>query len=191
MCNCPVFVKKCLYNVFILEQLSGAVFVGKTTPQTIGLAADVDVVDRQILSLMQEDCRLSFSKVALKTGISVGTAYNRIRSMEAEGIIKGYTVLVDSSKLGYNLTTIILVQVEGGHLDDVEEGIAEASNVVAVYDVTGDFDAVVIAKFKDRTSLNDFIKKLSATAHVKRAVTNVALNIVKEDFRIKLFSDSE
>ena len=180
-------MKKCLYNISIVGQLFGDISVAKATFQeTAGLAGNADVVDRQILDLMQEDCRLSFSKVAFKAGVSVGTAYNRIKNLEAKGIIKGYTVLVDSAKLGYGFTAIILVQAEGGYLNDVEEGIAKASSVVAVYDMTGEFDAAVIAKFKDRNSLNAFIKELSATLHVKRAVTNVALATVKEDFRVKL-----
>jgi Lrp/AsnC family transcriptional regulator for asnA, asnC and gidA len=55
-----------------------------------------------------------------------------------------------------------------------------------VYDVTGEFDATVIAKFKDRNSLNTFIKHIAALPYVKRTITNVSLNTVKEDFRIKL-----
>jgi Lrp/AsnC family transcriptional regulator for asnA, asnC and gidA len=53
--------------------------------------------------------------------------------------------------------------------------------VVAVYDITGDYDAAVITKFKDRSSLNDFVKKLLAMPNIKRTVTNVVLNVIKED----------
>jgi Lrp/AsnC family transcriptional regulator for asnA, asnC and gidA len=145
-----------------------------------------DAVDNKILNLLQEDSRLSFNKVADKIGISVGTAYNRIKQLEAKGILKGYTVLVDPVKLGYGLTAIIMVQAEGGYRVDAENEIAENQCVTAVYDVTGDSDAVVIAKFKDRNSMNLFVKHLLASPHVKRTVTNVALSTVKEDFRVKL-----
>ncbi len=146
----------------------------------------VDLTDRHILSLLQKDCRLSFNKVAAKAEVSVGTAYNRIKILEAKGFVKGYTALVDSGKLGYGLTAVIFVQAEGEYLPDVEKEIAKANNVVAVYDVTGEFDAAVIAKFKGREDLNIFIKHLASTPHVKRTITNVSLNTVKEDFRIKL-----
>lgn len=152
----------------------------KTVPEKL------DPIDRQILNILQEDCRLSFSKVANKAGISVGTAYNRIKSLEAKGVLKGYTALIDSTKMGYSLTAIILLQAEGGHLTEAETAIAKAASVIAVYDVTGDFDAVIIAKFKDRNSLNTFLKHLSTTPFVKRTATNVALTMVKEDFRLKL-----
>jgi DNA-binding Lrp family transcriptional regulator len=59
------------------------------------------------------------------------------------------------------------------------------NNVVSVYDITGDFDIAVIARFKDRDSLNQFIKRLLGLSYVKRTVTNVVLNVVKEDFKLK------
>lgn len=146
----------------------------------------VDQTDLQILNLLQEDCLLSLNKVASKTGISVDTAYNCIKSLEADGYVKGYSVLVDSAKLGYTLTAVIFVQCEGENFSVVEKEIAQKNNVLAVYDVTGEFDAAVVAKFKDREDLNTFIKQLSAKANVKRTVTNVSLNTLKEDFRFKL-----
>jgi DNA-binding Lrp family transcriptional regulator len=150
------------------------------------LTEKIDDVDLRILSLLQEDCRLSFNKIANKLGISVGTAFNHIKSLEKKGIIKGYTAIVDSDKLGYSLTAVIMIQAEGTHLTDIEKEIAKTANVVAVYDITGDYDATVIAKFKDRASLNAFIKNLLAIPHLKRTVTNVALNVIKEDQLVKL-----
>jgi len=116
----------------------------------------------------------------------VGTAYNRIKSLEDKGVLKGYTAIVDPVKVGYGLTAIILIQAEGKHLLDVENEISKKDNVISVYDITGDFDITVIARFKDRSTLNDFIKSLLTMPYVKRTVTNVVLNVVKEDFRIKI-----
>jgi DNA-binding Lrp family transcriptional regulator len=150
------------------------------------LTEEFDDVDIRILSVLQEDCRESFNKISKKTGISVGTAFNRVRSLEKKGILKGYTAIIDSGKLGYSLTAIILVQAEGTYLTEIENEIAKSANVISVYDITGDYDATVIAKFKDRASLNSFIKNLLTMPHIKRTVTNVALNVVKEDGRVKL-----
>jgi len=142
-----------------------------------------DDVDLKIIMLLQDDSRLSFNKIASKLGISVGTAYNHIRNLEKKGVLKGYTVLIDPTMLGYTMTALILIQAEGAHLVHVENEIAKISDVISVYDITGDYDVAVIARFKDRTGLNSFVKKLLAVPYVKRTVTNVALNVVKEDFR--------
>jgi len=150
------------------------------------LTENLDEVDLQIINLLQENSRLSFNKIASKLGISVGTAYNRVKSLEDRGVLKGYTAIMDPAKVGYSLTAIILIQAEGQHLLDVENEVAEMSNVVSVYDITGDFDVAVIARFRDRTGLNVFIKDLLAMSYVKRTVTNVVLNVVKEDFRVNV-----
>jgi DNA-binding Lrp family transcriptional regulator len=150
------------------------------------LIEKIDDVDIRILSVLQEDCRLSFNKLARKLGISVGTAFNHVKNLEKKGILKGYTAILDSSKLGYGLTAIIMIQAEGEYLTDIEYEIAKTTNVVAVYDITGDYDAVAIAKFKDRASLNTFIKNLLSVPHLKRTLTNIALNVVKEDLCVKL-----
>lgn len=151
-----------------------------------GLTEKIDDIDMKIISLLQEDSRLSFNKIAHKLGISVGTVCNRVKNLEDKGVLKGYTALVDQNKVGYGLTAIILIQAEGKHLLDVENEVAKINNVISVYDITGDFDFAVIARFKDRESLNAFIKRLLAVPYVKRTVTNVALNVIKEDFRIKI-----
>ena len=148
-------------------------------------AEKVNDVDLQIISLLQEDSRLSFNKIASKLGISVGTAYNHVKNLENKGVLKGYTVILDMAKLGYSLTAIILIQTEGGHLTDVENEIAKTANAIAVYDITGDYDVAVVTKFKDRSSLSTFIKSLLATPHIKRTVTNVSLEVIKEDFGVR------
>lgn len=146
----------------------------------------IDDIDLKILHLLQEDSRRSFSKIADKLGIAVGTAYNRVKSLEDKGVLESYTAIVDPTKLGYGLTAVILIQAEGRHLSEVENGLAQLDDVICVYDITGDFDIAVVARFKSRVTLNRFIKEVLRMPHVIRTVTNVALNVVKEDFRVKV-----
>jgi len=145
-----------------------------------------DEIDFGIIKLLQEDSRLSFSKIAGRLGISVGTAYNRIKGLEDKGVIKGYTVLADPIKLGFAMAAVVLIQAEGTHLVEVEKEIAKMKSVVSVYDITGDFDVAAVVRFKDRIELNDFVKNLLSIPYVRRTVTNVVLNVIKEDFRIHL-----
>lgn len=154
----------------------------------INLANPIDELDLRIMTLLQEDSRLSFNKIAGTLGISVGTAYNRVRDLEKNGVLKGYTVVLDPAKLGFELTALILIQAAGKHLEEVEAEIAKTCSVISVYDITGDYDAAIITKFRDRASLNDFVKNLLSAPHIKRTVTNVALNVIKEDCLAKITS---
>ena len=61
---------------------------------------EIEHKDLRILGLLQEDCRLSFNKIAKRLGVSVGTAFNHIKSLEKKGIIAGYTITLDPTKIG-------------------------------------------------------------------------------------------
>ena len=146
----------------------------------------MDDIDRKIIRLLQEDARKSFNKIADSLGIAVGTAYNRVKNLEDRGILKGYTIMLDSVKLGYGLTALILIEAEGLYLPEVEKELAQLDAVMSIYDITGDYDIAVVARFKNRNALNNFIKSTLKMPHVTRTVTNVVLNVVKEDLRVKV-----
>lgn len=149
-------------------------------------AQNVDDTDRNIIRLLQEDSRKSFNKIAESLGIAVGTAYNRVKNLEEKGILKGYTIILDPTKLGYGLTALILIQADGRYLPEVEKELAKLDEVISIYDITGDYDVAVVARFMSRATLNSFIKSTLKMRHVSKTVTNVVLNVVKEDFRVKV-----
>lgn len=145
---------------------------------------NLDETDVKILKTLTLDARLSSRQIAEQCKVSVGTVLKRIKQMEKEGIIKGYSALLDHEKLGYELTVVCDITVSKGRLLEVENEIARLPNVCCVYDVTGLVDAVIIAKFKGREELSKFTKRLLALPYVERTNTHVVLTTVKEDFRI-------
>jgi DNA-binding Lrp family transcriptional regulator len=143
----------------------------------------MDKVDEKILKNLMMDARLSARQLALKLGMSTVTILSRIRKLEKEKIIKGYTTLIDHEKLGYDLTAIIEIIAKKDILD-IEDKLSKMDNVCGVYDITGNTDTVLIAKFKERNELSAFVKSLSAMANVENTITHVVLNTAKEDFRL-------
>lgn len=141
----------------------------------------MDETDVRILDLLIKDARLSCRQVARQLNISVGTVLGRIRRMERAGVIKGYSAVVDHGKLGYELTAVTEIVVSKGKLLEMEREIAKWPNVCCVYDVTGETDAFVIAKFHDREELSVFAKHLLSLPLVERTNTHVVLTTVKED----------
>lgn len=140
--------------------------------------------DMKILQVLLEDARFSSRQVAKKVGVSVGTVLSRIKRMEENGIIKGYSVIMNHERLGYELTVVMEVTVSKGRLIEMENEIAKIPNVCSVYDVTGLTDAFIIAKFKTREELGKFTKRLLALPYIERTNTHVVLTTVKEDFRL-------
>jgi DNA-binding Lrp family transcriptional regulator len=140
--------------------------------------------DLRILQVLLEDARFSSRQIAKKVGVSVGTVLSRIRKMEEDGLVKGYSVILNHEKLGYELTVVMEVTVSKGRLVEMENEIAKIPNVCSVYDVTGLTDAFIIAKFKSREALGKFTKRLLALPYIERTNTHVVLTTVKEDFRL-------
>ena len=141
---------------------------------------EADDTDRKILNALIENARLSYRQVALKVGVSVATIMNRVRELEKNKILLGYSALVDYDKLGFDIDVIISIKVSKGKLFQVENRIATAENVVAVYDVTGDYDSVVVAKFRNRRLLDSFLKKIQTFDFVERTSTVMILNTIKD-----------
>lgn len=144
----------------------------------------LDETDAKILKALTLDARLSSRQIAKRCGVSIGTVLSRIKKMKNEGIIKGYSALLDHEKLGYELTVVSEITVSKGRLLEMENEIARLQNVCCVYDVTGLIDAVIIAKFRNREELGKFTKRLLALPYVERTNTHVVLTTIKEDFRI-------
>ena len=143
----------------------------------------MDKIDEKILKNLMVDARISARQLALKLGMSTVTILSRIKKLEKAKIIKGYTALIDHEKIGYDLTAIIEV-VANKNIVDIEEKLSKIDNVCGVYDITGNTDTVIIAKFKERNELSNFVKSLSSMANVENTITHVVLNTTKEDFRL-------
>jgi len=144
----------------------------------------IDDIDRYILKEYLLDARLSNREAAKVVNVSPGTSLSRTKKMEETGIISGYSAILDYEMLGYDLTVITEVTISKGKLLEVGNEIAKLDGVCAVYDVTGDSDVIIIAKFRNRKELSSFTKKILSMHFVERTNTKVALTTIKEDFRI-------
>ncbi|MCH8914997.1 MAG: Lrp/AsnC family transcriptional regulator [Thaumarchaeota archaeon] len=144
----------------------------------------MDQTDEKILKNLMVDARLSARQLALKLGMSTVTILSRIKKLEKEKIIRGYTTIVDHEKLGYALTAIIEIIAKNDKIEDIENEISKFENVCGVYDITGSTDTIIIAKFKGRSELSKFVKGLAAIPNVENTITHVVLNTAKEDFRL-------
>jgi DNA-binding Lrp family transcriptional regulator len=144
----------------------------------------VDDLDKKIIRSLNQSARKSFREIAKEVRTSVTAVIHRVKKYEGSGVIKGYIPLVDPGYFGLDLIAIIAIRISQGRLLEVQENIAEDPRVMAVYDITGEWDSLVIGYFKDREDLNAFIKDLLSQKNVDRSVTHIVLNVVKEERRV-------
>ncbi|HTT15506.1 MAG TPA: Lrp/AsnC family transcriptional regulator [Thermoplasmata archaeon] len=144
----------------------------------------LDELDRSILEELNSDARRSHREIAHRLKVSPTTVSSRVARMESQGIIRGYVPLLDDEQLGWDLVAAVGIRISKGKLREVEERLARDPHAYAIYDVTGENDALLIGRFRDRRDLDRFVKHALQDPHVERTNTQVVLNRVKEDRRV-------
>jgi len=144
----------------------------------------LDEIDKKLLRELLKNSNRSHRELAKDIGVSTATIINHVQRLESAGVIKDYTVMLDFERLGYELTVITEITVSKGKLLDVQRAVSKLPYVCGVYDITGEIDSMVIAKFKNRQELSEFPKALLSMENIERTNTHIVLNTVKEDFRM-------
>ena len=144
----------------------------------------IDELDGKIINSLNDNARKSYREIARELKVSLSTIANRVKKMEKAGTIQRYIPVINYENVGYALTAVINIKIAHGKLIQVQEKISKDNHVSAVYDITGDWDSLVLAYFKDRKDLNGFIKSILSIDHVERSNTHIVLNIVKDEKRV-------
>ncbi|HEV2317840.1 MAG TPA: Lrp/AsnC family transcriptional regulator [Thermoplasmata archaeon] len=152
----------------------------------MGRTTNLDEVDRAVMQELNVDARRSHREIAHRLRISPSTVSARVQRLEHDGVIRGYVPLLDDELLGWEFTATIGIRISKGRLREVEERLARDPRVYALYDLTGDFDALLIGRFRDRRDLDRFVKRALQDPHIERTNTQVVLNRVKEDRRVPI-----
>ena len=145
-------------------------------------------LDTKLINELLGDGRSSLRQLAEKHDVSVTTVSNHLDDLESAGVIQGYSPRVDYDALGYGVTAIIQLNIEGSGLSEVTNSLQEYEQLVSIHEVTGDHDVVAIGKFKDTDDMNDLIKKLINNTDINESDTSVVLNTVSENNQFELES---
>src|SRR4051812_10662786 len=97
----------------------------------------IDDIDKQILSLLSDDGRLSYVEIAEKVGLSRVAVKDRIETLKEKGIIEKFSVVINSEKIGMKVSAFFEVDVEPKQLQAVAQNLANNPNVASIYQMTG------------------------------------------------------
>ena len=140
-----------------------------------------DGIDHKILDELIQNSRESYRNIARKLGVSTVTIMKHVKKLEKDKIIQGYSAKINYEKLGYDIDVLINVKIANGRFDEVYEKLKNNPCILALYNITGDFDAAILAKFKNRNSFNIFLKKLQTLQDVERTNTVSILKIFEKN----------
>ena len=133
-------------------------------------------LDARLVNALLRDGRASLRSLAEELDVSVTTVSNHLADLEEEGVITGYVPEVNYEALGFDVTAVIQLKVEGTALPEVTDRLAGHKQMVSVYEVTGDYDVVAVGKFTDTDGMNDQIKALLTDPEINETNTSVVLN---------------
>ena len=143
-------------------------------------------LDTELVNELLGDGRASLRSLAGELDISVTTVSNHLSDLEEEGVIQGYTPIVDYDAAGYDVTAVMQLKVEGDALSEITETLRDHDQMMSVYEVTGNYDIIAIGKFKDTDDMNDQIKALVTDPDIKQSNTSIVLNSVAENEQFEL-----
>lgn len=148
----------------------------------------LDNTDRQILDLLQRDARMTNAAIGEVVGMTAPSVYDRVRKLEARGIIKGYTALVDPVALGKTLTAFIRLTVAYDERHDAGMAVVSRDpDVLECYSVAGEDCFILKTRVSDPAELQALINRIRAKVTILRSVTMIALEAIKENQALNVF----
>ncbi len=147
---------------------------------------ELDNVDKKILEILQRDGRVPFSRIAREVGLSEATIHLRIKRLRESGVLKGFTAIIDPEKIGKNTLAFVLIKTDVREHGKALAEIAEIKGVEEVYDITGEYSALVKVRVRDREELAQVLDQIADVEGVKDTETLYVLRTVKEKRFIQL-----
>ncbi len=139
--------------------------------------------DLIILRMLQENARERLETIAYEAGLSVATAQRRVRALKDAGIIERDAAIVSPQALGYNMTFIILVELERERIDQLDafrRKVKQESRVQQCYYITGEADFALVALARDMDDYQRLTQRLFFDdSNVKRFRTSVVMDRTK------------
>jgi len=151
-------------------------------------SATLDVIDRKILALIQDDAKLSQAELAKAVGLTAPSVNERIRKLERGGIIRGYVALLDERKLGHDITAFVEIFIEHPKFESgFIEAVAALDEVLECHHITGEFSLLLKVRVRDMAAFRKLlIEKLNTVRGVRQTRTLIVLATAKEQRRIKI-----
>ncbi len=155
---------------------------------------ELNKIDRKILLELQKDGRITYSELARRVGLSTSPCLERVRRMEREGIIRGYTTLLNPAYLGANLIVIVQIRLKRTSQNIFEQFKKAAIKLEAVqecYLISGNFDYLIKARVPDMDAYREFLgSSLLSLPGVQESTSYAVMELVKETLNISIPSPS-
>ena len=150
----------------------------------------LDKTDKAILNLLQDDATLPLKKIAEQVHISTATAQRRVQALIDNGVITKQVAIVDPNKVGYNLTAIVMIEMERSNNSmqhRFERLMSDQPRVMSCYEVSGDADFMLMVNAKNMQDYHQFTRNLlTHENNVRHFSSQFVMNFTKSGTKILL-----
>jgi Lrp/AsnC family transcriptional regulator for asnA, asnC and gidA len=143
---------------------------------------DLDEIDLKILEILRENARTPYVEIAKQVGLTDVAIIKRIKKLEARGIIKKYTIVVDPSRLGYRVVSITGINVEPTRLFNVVQELRNKNYVKYLALTSGDHSLIAVIWARDRDEIERIHRDIEKIEGVLKIYPSIVVDIVKEDY---------
>ena len=147
-------------------------------------------IDRRILQALQDDGRISYAALARQVGLTTSPCIERVRRLERDGYLKGYTAILDPELLNAGLIVFVQIRLDRTSKDSFEDfrrAVIKLPEVQECYLVTGTFDYLIKARVADMTAYREFLgETLLTVPSVQESTSIVVMENVKETLTIPI-----
>ncbi|MFK7776139.1 MAG: Lrp/AsnC family transcriptional regulator [Saprospiraceae bacterium] len=145
----------------------------------------IDAIDKRIIQLLQQDGKMKIKEVAHALKMTTTPIFDRIKRLEKEGFIEGYSTIVNKEKLGFNLVAFCTVSLESHHKEYLNQFVKDVKNIPEVaecYHIAGMFDYLLKIYVKDMVDYQNFItQKLASLPNIGRVQSSFVMTEVKNN----------
>jgi len=149
-------------------------------PSVYMMSSVIDEKDLEIIKMLENNARMPLTRIAEKVGMSDVAIRKRLKRLEDEGIIKGYRLRLDHSKLGYRARAIIGFNVEAARLLEVIKALTELPEVKFLAVTSGDHMVIVDYWAKDNIELEKFVNEIKNKYGARDVMPSLVLEMIKE-----------
>lgn len=145
----------------------------------------MDNIDIKILKLLQSNARMSASQISSKVNLSIPAVSDRLKKLDASGIIEKYTIIINNKKLNRGLTAFMFISMETPkHGEDLVELVQSEDAIIECYYLVGDYDYLLKIITKDTETLESILNKIKSANGIMKTKTMVSLTTVKNNLSI-------
>jgi DNA-binding Lrp family transcriptional regulator len=147
---------------------------------------NLDEIDKNILELLQENCKLNFTQIGNQLSIAESTVRYRIERLEKRGIITNYIALVNPRMVGLTITAIMMIKINPQKILEISPILANFKELRHLFRTTGQYDMISVVNAKNITHLNSLMSKIKQIEGINELIVEVATELVKVDPKFSL-----